>query len=198
MLRIDDYLIISQGPEKELTDITMRSRWPIGKQLTGLGDLRLRKADSRDEGFLQQLFRSNRPHLAQIPMPIEFVQALVQQQYELQRSSYSRQFPGYLDVLILLHQEPIGNMKLHEDAEAGCLRLLDIGLHPEHRGRGHGGTLLRALQTLAAHNDWVLRLSVDRQNWRAKKLYSALDFRLEKTSAINEEMIWASAVCAAD
>jgi ribosomal protein S18 acetylase RimI-like enzyme len=142
--------------------------------------LRLRKADSRDECFLQQLFRSNRPHLTQIPMPVEFVDALVQQQYEFQRGSYDREFPDCLNLVILLRQESIGNLKLHQDAQAGCLRLLDIALHPEHRGRGHGGTLLRSLQTLAAHKDWVLRLSVDHQNWRAKNCTERWIFGLKK------------------
>lgn len=174
----------------------MRGRWNLNDQLTDLGDLRLRKADSRDECFLQQLFRSCRPHLAQIPMPAALVDALVEQQYDLQRGSYAKQFPGYLDFLILLHQEPIGNLKLHEDHGSGRLQVLDIGLWPTHRGRGYGGTLLRSLQILAAQKDWVLRLSVDRQNWRAKKLYSALDFRLENTSATHEEMIWTSAAYA--
>lgn len=177
---------------------TMRGRWHIDDQLTGLGELRLRESRSRDEDFLLQLFRSSRPHLAQIPMPTDFVETLVQQQYQLQRSSYSRQFPGHQDVLILLHQEPIGNMKLHEDAEVGCLRLLDIGIRPEHQRRGHGGSLLQALQSLAAQNDWVLRLAVDHQNWRAKKLYSSLGFKQERVSATHEEMMWTSAVCATD
>lgn len=174
----------------------MRDGWNLIDRLTDLGDLRLRKADSRDDCFLQQLFCSSRPHLAQIPMPAEFVDALVQQQYDMQRSSYARQFPGYLDFLILLHQQPIGNLKLHEDDRIGSLHLLDINFLPSHRGRGHGSTLLRALQTQAAQQNWVLRLSVDRQNWRAKKLYNALDFQLETTSATHEEMIWHSAVYA--
>lgn len=168
----------------------MRGRSQLDNQLTGLGDLRLRKANSRDERFLQQLFRSNRPHLTQIPMPAEFVDALVQQQYELQRDSYDREFPGYLNFVIVLHQESIGNLKLHQDAQAGCLRLLDIALHPEHRGRGHGGTLLRSLQTLAAHKDWVLRLSVDHQNWQAKKLYESLGFQVVNTAASHAGMAW--------
>lgn len=191
-------MIIYRSRIKELTDYTMHGRSQLGNQLTGLGDLRLRKADSRDEIFLQQLFRFNRPHLAQIPMPIEFVDALVQQQYELQRGSYNSQFPGYINFLILLHQTPVGNLKLYGDEQAGCLHLLDIGLLPQERGCGHGRALLRALQNYASQKDWILRLSVDRANWRAKKLYGALDFRSERISTAHEEMVWTSAVYAAD
>lgn len=167
-------------------------RWlQNNQQPTHLGDLRLRKVDSQGKSFLLQLFRSCRPHLEQIPMPAEFIDVLVQQQYDLQRSDYARRFPGYLDFLILQQQESIGNLKLYEDD--GHLHVLDIALLPAHQGRGYGRALLRELQNHAAQNDCAFRLSVDRQNRRAKKLYSELGFRLENTSATHDEMIWTSA-----
>ena len=171
----------------------MRGQWQFDDLLTDSGALRMRKARPRDQGFLLQLFRSSRPHLSQIPMPTEFVVALVQQQYDLQRISYGKQFPDYLDLLILLDWQPIGNLKLYKNDEAECLRLLDIALLPAHQGRGYGRALLRALQNHAVQNDWAFRLSVDRQNRRAKKLYSELGFRLENTSMTHEAMIWTSA-----
>lgn len=172
----------------------MRDTGQISSQLTGLGDLRLCRSSASDERFLQQLFLSCRPHLAQISMPQAIVDALVQQQYELQRHAYGQNFPGYLNLLIFHHHEPIGNLKLHRESQAGFLHVLDMGFLPEHRGRGHGGTLLRALQNLSAENEWVLRLSVDRHNWRAKKLYKTLDFRVEKLSETHEQMVWTSVV----
>ena len=168
----------------------MRSRWNLSEQLTNLGDLRLRKAQPCDEHFLLHLFRSSRPHLDQIPLPAEFVDALVQQQYDLQRSFYTRQFPGYINFLMLLHQEPIGGLKLYEGDQSRCLHLLDIGVLTTHRERGYGGMVLRSLQLLAQKNDLQLHLSVDRQNWRAKKLYDFLGFRLMSTSDSHEHMMW--------
>lgn len=174
----------------------MRGQWQFNDLLTEPGNLRLRKARPRDQAFLLQLFHSNRPHLSQIPMPAEFVAALVQQQYDLQRTSYGKQFPDYLDLLILLGQKPIGNLKLYKKDIDECLRLIDIALLPAYQERGYGRALLRALQHHAGQNDWAFRLSVDRQNWRAKKLYSDLGFRPENTSATHEEMIWTSAAYA--
>lgn len=174
----------------------MRDRWQISNQLTGLGDLCLRSSSASDERFLQQLFLYCRPQLAEIPLPTEIGDALVRQQYQMQCSSYGKQFPGYLDFLILLHRQPIGRLALHEDNHSGCLQLLDIGFLPEHRGQGHGGTVLRALQALSAQKEWILCLSVDRQNWRAKKWYSALDFQWVRTSETHEELMWCSPVCA--
>lgn len=176
-------------------ELAMRAARLIGSELTEMGDLSLRKADSRDTCFQQQLFRSCRPHLAQIPIPVEFVDTLVQQQYNLQRSSYEQHFPGYLDLLILLHQESIGSLKLHEDSHAARLHLLDIGFLPEQRSRGHGGALLRAMQTVVAKQGWALCLSVDRQNWRAKKLYSALGFQVVEHTGTHDSMIWKTAAC---
>lgn len=171
----------------------MRGRWQFDDLLTDSGNLHLRKARHRDQGFLLQLFHTSRPYLSQFPMPIEFVTALVRQQYDLQRTSYGKQFPDYLDLLILLDQEAIGNLKLYKNDADESLHLLDIALVPAHQGRGYGRALLRELQNHAAQNDCAFRLSVDRQNRRAKKLYSELGFRLENTSVTHEEMIWTSA-----
>jgi ribosomal protein S18 acetylase RimI-like enzyme len=164
-------------------------RWlQNNQQPTHLGDLRLRKVDSQGKSFLLQLFRSCRPHLEQIPMPAEFIDVLVQQQYDLQRSDYARRFPGYLDFLILQQQESIGNLKLYEDD--GHLHVLDIALLPEHRSKGHGRTLLRWLQAMASEHDKQVQLSVDRQNWRARKLYDTLGFELVGTSGSHDFMAW--------
>lgn len=174
----------------------MRGRWNLSDQLTDLGDLCLRTAQPCDEHFLLQLFRSSRPHLDQIPMPAEFLDALVQQQYDMQRSAYQKQFPGYFELLILLNRESVGTLKFYKNDRAGYLRLVDIAIVASHQGKGYGRTLLRSLQTLAQDQNARLHLSVDRQNWRAKKLYSALDFRLENTSSTHDEMVWTSAVYA--
>lgn len=82
----------------------MRAIWLISSELSEISDLSLRATDGLDACFQQRLFRSCRPHLTQIPMPVEFVETLVQQQYELQRDPYGQNFPGYLDFLILLNQ----------------------------------------------------------------------------------------------
>lgn len=175
--------------------LAMRAARLTCSELKDMGDLSLRKVDSRDAYFQQQLFRSCRPHLAQIPMPVEFVDALVQQQYNLQRNAYGQHFPEYLYFLILLHQEPIGSLKLHEDNHAARLHLLDIGFLPEHRSRGHGSALLRAMQTVVAKQGWALCLSVDRQNWRARKLYSALGFQVVEHTGTHDSMIWKAVAC---
>lgn len=170
----------------------MRGTNKIFNELTELGSLVLRKAAYRDEHFLQQLFLSCRPHLAQIPLPQTLVDALVRQQYVLQLSDYKKKFPGYLNLMVLHKHEPIGNLKIHWDSRVGCLRILDIGLLAEYRSQGYGRGILRELQNLVEKNQWILCLSVDHQNWQAKKLYKALNFRMKSSSATHAEMIWDS------
>lgn len=169
--------------------------WKLHNQLTDLGDLKLRVALPCDEAFLLHLFTACRPHLAQIPMSVEYIEALIFQQFQLQRSYYAKIFAGYVNHLLLLNQEPIGALKLFKYAEEGSVRIVDIAILPTQQGRGYGRTLLRSLQAVARKNEWRLRLSVDRQNWGAKKLYGALGFRFENASATHEEMAWTSAVC---
>ena len=174
----------------------MQGLWRTLNELTRIGDLCLRGIKPDDEIFLQKLFRLTRPHLTQIPMPAEFVEALIQQQYDLQKSSYGRHFPGCGHFLVLRHQEPIGRMMLYLDAEQTSLRLVDISLLPQWCGQGYGSALLWSLQSLAQKNKWQLVLSVDHQNWRAKKLYDSLGFQLEGASATHAVMTWSAAAYA--
>lgn len=174
----------------------MQGLWRLLDEFTRIGDLCLRGVNPDDEGFLKRLFRQSRPHLLQIPMPADFVEALIEQQYEAQKKSYDRQFPGGGHFLILRQQEPIGRLMLHADNKQASLRLVDISLLPQFCGQGYGSALLWALQSLAQKKKWQLVLSVDHQNWRARKLYGSLGFHPEKRSATHEMMIWSSAAYA--
>jgi ribosomal protein S18 acetylase RimI-like enzyme len=175
----------------------MQGVWRMLNEFTRIGDLCLRGVNSDDDLFLKQLFRLTRPHLTQIPMPPEFVEVIVQQQYDLQKSSYVRHFPGCGHFLIMRHQEPIGRLMLYLDVKQASLRLVDICLLPQWCGQGYGSALLWSLQSLAQKNKWQLLLSVDHQNWRAKKLYGSLGFQLERASTTHSVMVW-SAVAYAD
>ena len=59
--------------------------------------------------------------------------------------------------------------------EGGTWRLLDISLLPEHRGRGIGGELLRALIEQCRDSGAVLQLQVLNTN-PAQRLYTRLGF----------------------
>lgn len=162
-----------------------------------IGELHLHPVTIDDEHFLKFLFRQSRPFLREIPLPAQFVDALVQQQYELQKASYAQNFPGSYHFLILQQQEPVGRLILYLDKENASLRVVDICLLPQHCGRGYGSALLWSLQSLASRNGWHLCLSVDCQNWRAKKLYEALGFQLSGTSATHHELVWSAETCVA-
>lgn len=169
----------------------MRNEWRILEDgFPRAGAPCLRTATARDEPFLRHLFHLSKPHLADIPMPRNFVEAVIEQQYELQRASYRQQYPSSGYFLVLLQGEPIGKLTLYQDLEAASLRIVEICLKPTCCSKGFGTALLRSLQALSQKNRWSLCLSVDRQNWRAKKLYQSIGFRITGASYSHEFMVW--------
>lgn len=154
------------------------------------GGLHCRNVKPQDDIFLEPLFRSSRPHLSQIPLPAEFTNAVVRQQYQLQQASYQQAFPGLRQLLILHDDSPIGRLMLDLNGKNRTLHLVDICLSPEECGKGVGTLLLRTLQSIAERRGWGMCLSVDRHNWRAYKLYVSLGFQVESISTTRYTMRW--------
>lgn len=64
-------------------------------------------------------------------------------------------------------------------AGSGLARLYSIALHPEVRGRGYAGELMRALEEAAANEGRKsMRLEVAKQNSAAIQLYQRLGYRV--------------------
>lgn len=152
------------------------------------GELRLRPAQPEDEPFRKHLFRSTRPHLELIGMPDAVVDALIAQQYQLQQNHYATQWPTASRSIILLAGKAVGGIII--DQGNGALHIIDLALVSEHRGKGFGTALLRAVQNMADKRRASLMLSVDRQNTLARKLYLSLGFTVTKSSETHETMIW--------
>ncbi|HEX7027722.1 MAG TPA: GNAT family N-acetyltransferase [Gammaproteobacteria bacterium] len=150
--------------------------------------LKLRKAKQRDRAFMQQLFNSTREHLRLLPLTGPQIEALFAQQYQLQQTYYAGQWPDASTLIIQLGSNAIGKIIIDENQTA--LHIIDIALEPAMRGKGYGTALLRAIQAAAQKRGLPVRLSVDRQNRQAKKLYLALGFQVTGTSDTHESMSW--------
>lgn len=73
---------------------------------------------------------------------------------------------------------PIGYIWYRADEDAGYAFVLDFQILSRHRGRGHGGRALAALEGLLAGAGFVeVRLRVAAENIRAQKLYQSGGFR---------------------
>lgn len=152
------------------------------------GGLGLRPATDGDRAFMRQLFASTREFLQQLPLPKQHVDALVEQQYRLQQAAYAEQWPDADTLIIRLFDQAIGKVILDESETA--FHVVDIALKPAMRGKGYGTSVLRALQVAARSRGLPVRLTVDRQNPAAGRLYRTLGFEVTRISDTHQTMSW--------
>jgi ribosomal protein S18 acetylase RimI-like enzyme len=150
----------------------------------------LRLASEGDSDFLFELFCSARSELALLPLPKTQLEQLMKQQYEWQQKGYSSQYPDANNWMIETQSAVVGKVTLLQSAS--MVHIIDFIVAPEWRNRGVGSTVLNALKKYVARNSTVLRLSVDRQNFHAKRLYLRLGFAISQTSDTHEQLYWSS------
>jgi ribosomal protein S18 acetylase RimI-like enzyme len=160
--------------------LTDRVRGPLA------GSIGLRPAALADEPFLYRVFASDRALLlGLVDWDDDQKAALLRMQFVAQNASYRQAFPGSAYEVILKDGEPAGRLFVHRGTD--LIRVVDIGLLPEHRNRGIGGALLKAVLDEAAEADKTVRLRVESLN-RAVRLYKRLDFASIGTDGAHIEM----------
>ncbi len=113
------------------------------------------------------------PELEAAGMPREQWAPFAEQQFEAQNRHYETYRDTSFEV-VLVDGEPAGRLIVARWPEE--LRVVDIALLPEHRGRGIGGTLLRGLIEEAEARGVKTSIHVERFN-PAQHLYTRLGFR---------------------
>jgi GNAT superfamily N-acetyltransferase len=133
----------------------------------------LRPAEEDDRPFMLRVYASVRePELEAAGMPREQWPPFVEHQFEAQ----SRHYESYEDTsfeIVLVEGKPAGRLIVARWPEE--LRVVDIALLPEHRGRGIGGALMRELVEEADERDVKTSIHVERFN-PARRLYARLGF----------------------
>ena len=128
-----------------------------------------------DEPFLLCVYAGTRAgELAPVPWSPEQKAAFVAQQFAAQTAHYARHYAGMSADVILVDDEPAGRLLVAR--WAGEIRIVDISILPEVRGRGAGTVVLRRLLDEAAAAGKRLSVHVEREN-RAVALYERLGFR---------------------
>lgn len=153
--------------------------------------LALRPARVDDRAFMERLFRSTREHFYSIAAPGQPIDALIAQQYRLQQAAYARQWPAARAWIIQRPGEAIGQITLNESETA--LHIIDFVIEPGMRGKGCGTSVLNAVLARAGEKRVPVKLSVDRQNPAAGRLYSRLGFQVTATSDTHQSMVWTPA-----
>ena len=135
----------------------------------------LRPAADSDRPFMFRVYASVRePELAASGLPREQWDPFVEQQFAAQ----SRHYETYEDTsfeVVLVDGEPAGRLIVARWPEE--VRVVDIALLPEYRGRGIGGGLMREVIEEAEERGVKTSIHVERFN-PAQHLYTRLGFRL--------------------
>jgi ribosomal protein S18 acetylase RimI-like enzyme len=136
----------------------------------------LRPETDADIPFLQAVYASTRAEeMALVDWPLEQQQEFVLSQFRFQRQHYKQYYSDSQFDVILVDDAPAGRLYVHRGPKE--IRIVDIALLPEFRGRGIGQGLLEGLQSEARAKGQPVSIHVERFN-RALRLYERLGFKI--------------------
>lgn len=148
----------------------------------------LRPAGAADQAFLLQLFASTRAdQMRMMGFDAATEALLIGQQFQAQQTHFRARFPDARVDIVTDQDRPAG--RLWVDLAADEIRLVDISLMPEYRGRRIGEGLLRELMVQAARRAVPLRLSVALDN-PALRLYKRMGFVALAADGVYSAMEW--------
>ncbi len=151
-------------------------------------NLSVRLATAEDELLLREVYASTRAEeLAVTDWSDEQKRAFCDQQFTAQDAHYRAHYPTAVYAVIEEGGVPVG--RLYLDRWEREIRIMDISLLPEFRGRGTGGRLLRELQEEARGVGKALTIHVEKFN-PALRLYERLGFRTKEDKGVYLLMEW--------
>lgn len=141
-----------------------------------------------DQPFLYTLYASTRAEeVAQTGWSGFEQENFLRQQFSAQHQFYSEQFTSAEFLIIETDTRPIG--RIYIDRRPDEIRLIDIALIPDMRGKGIGTRLLKDLLAEAEKADKPVRIHVERFN-PAMHLYERLGFKKIGDTGVYFLMEW--------
>ena len=159
--------------------------------------LNLRPETKDDCEFLQRLYGSTRSdEMALTNWNDAETDAFLRLQFDAQHRHYMEHYRQSRFEIIEREGKPIG--RLYVARRADDIRIIDIALLPEWRGKGLGGGLMRALLDEAAAAGKTVSIHVEAYN-PALRLYERLGFRaIGEDDGIYRLMEWRAGKSAAE
>jgi ribosomal protein S18 acetylase RimI-like enzyme len=141
-----------------------------------------------DREFLREVYASTRAEeMAMVPWSQEQQRAFLDFQFNAQDVFYHERFPHAQYSIILQDGEPIGRLYiLREDKE---IRMIDITVLPQYRGRGIGSFLIRGLLDEGKRTGRVVQIFVESFN-RSRSLFERFGFSVVREEGINLLFAW--------
>lgn len=148
----------------------------------------LRSATEADSSFLAAVYASTRTEeLAVTGWSDEQKAAFCTSQFQAQTTHYLQHYPQAEYFVIEFADIPAG--RLYMDRRATEIRIMDIALLPEHRGKGLGTQILQTLQAEATGAQKSLSIHVEKFN-PALLLYQRLGFVMKEDKGVYLLMEW--------
>jgi ribosomal protein S18 acetylase RimI-like enzyme len=143
----------------------------------------LRPVQETDEALLLEIYASTRAdEMALVPWDAAQKQAFLQMQFSAQQKHYRAYFPQAAHEMILIESQPVG--RLYVDRRDNELRILDVTLLPQTRGRGIGTQILLDLMKEADQGNRTCSIYVESFN-RSLGLFQRLGFvKTEENGAL--------------
>ena len=136
--------------------------------------LTLRPAVTSDADLLRRVYASVRTEeLALVPWSDAEKDAFLRHQFDAQDAHYREHYVGATFDVIEVDGEPVGRLYVARWEDE--IRIMDIALLPEHRGRGVGTQILRGLLEEGALTGKRVSIHVEMNN-PAVRLYERLGF----------------------
>jgi ribosomal protein S18 acetylase RimI-like enzyme len=150
--------------------------------------INFRPAGPEDEAFLLKVYGSIRAEeLAVVPWSEAQREAFLRMQLEAQHLHYRQRYPAGEFLVILDGERAVGRLYIARLQEQ--IRIMDITILPEERGRGLGTSILRDLMTEAARAPKPLRIYVESFN-PSLRLFERLGFSKVEEEGIHLLMQW--------
>lgn len=152
------------------------------------GSIVLRPVTAADDDLLLAVYASTRAEeLSVVPWSDAERAAFLRMQHAAQSQHYHRHFGGARFDVVEHGGLPVG--RLYVDRRADEIRIVDIALLTEHRGRGIGSVLLGQLLEEAGARGVAVRIHVEHEN-PARRWYERLGFRAVEDRGVYRLMEW--------
>ena len=137
--------------------------------------MKLRPITESDEAFLAKLYASTRTEeMAQSGWPQAEIDKFLLFQFKAQHKYYQMEYRKAAYDVVMLDGVDAG--RLYIDRRKDEIRIIDIALLPDYRGKGLGGKLLRNILDEATRKELPVRIHVEYNN-PAMRLYKRLGFK---------------------
>jgi ribosomal protein S18 acetylase RimI-like enzyme len=148
----------------------------------------LRRITDEDEPFLRTVYASTRVDVLTLTdWTDEQKAAFIDMQFNAQHFHYQKYYPEGSFLIIEVDAAPAGRLYVSRWEQE--IRIIDIVLLPEFRGRGIGTSLLRDLLDEGQRTGKAVSIHVERIN-PALRLYERLGFKMIEDKGIYLLMEW--------